>query len=132
MGEFGRATTVKASGYDRVTVADCRLRCQEVRPLLFDFNGVMPVGELITQAVFNMAVPFCVAMADPSIPASRRSAQIVITAAWPGEAWIRCQVTTDQGKRYSQQVRVAVYGPGPIYGDQEPVGGPFELIATAP
>jgi len=130
--ELGRSTTAYVSGYERAAVHDSRLRTQESRQLTANFNGALLPGALITQADWQIAVPYWVVMASPAISSDRRSTSIHITAGWPGEAWIRCQVTADNGDRFAQHFRIAVYGPGPIFGDLSPEGGPAQLTVTAP
>lgn len=128
--EPGRETRCYVSGYNRSRVHDSRLWPREKRCLVADFNGAIPPARKIVSVSWRMESAFAVAMSDASIAPDGRSARVMIQAAWPGCAFIRAQVTLDNGEVYPQLFRVIVLS-GPYFGDTSPVGGPIELTATA-
>lgn len=127
---MSRVSNVTPSAYDRGKVSSTRLFPREVRRLNVDFNGLLAKGELIQSASFEMEVACSVAMADPQIADSQRSASVQITAAYRGSVLIRCQVTTNSGNTYNQLSMIQVLS-GPWFSDEAMAAGPAKLTVTA-
>lgn len=126
--ELGRVTRALVSGYTRARVHDSKLYPNERRCLVANFNGAIPRGLTIARAEWRMDVQNSVSMADARIQG--REAQVMITAAYRGEAVLRCEVTLDNGEVYNQLFRVCVL-PGPWFGDERTAVGPLVLVVEA-
>lgn len=126
--ELGRVTRAYVSGHYRTRVHESRLYAREKRCLVANFNGALPAGRSIASAVWDMSVIAAVGMATPSIVG--REVRVLIEAVRCGCAYLRCEVTLDNGEVYNQLFAVTVLD-GPSFGDQGAVAGPARLTVSA-
>ena len=126
---IGRVSNAYASAHDRTRVHATRLYPREQRRLVTNFNGLMPEGELIESAQWDMVVASSVNMSDPQIADDQRSVSCLIQACYRGVITIRCQVTTDVGNIYNMLHKVSVYS-GPWFGDENTATGPIQISTS--
>lgn len=129
--EPGQVTRCYVSIFDAPRIHESRLFQQGKRCLEANFNGALGVGRKIVSVKWSMQTPYSVVMDTARITADQRSTRVNITAAWTGDAWMRAQVTLDNGEIYTQLFHVVV-PPSPWFGDVSPTAGPSELTASAP
>lgn len=129
--EPGQVTRCYVSTFDQPRIHESRLFQQGKRCLEANFNGAIGVGRKIVAVKWSMQTPYSVVMDTARITADQRSTRVNITAAWTGDAWMRAQVTLDNGEIYTQLFHVVV-PPSPWFGDVSPTAGPSELTASAP
>lgn len=129
--EPGQVTRCYVSTFDAPRIHESRLFQQGKRCLEANFNGAIGVGRKIVSVKWSMQTPYSVVMDTARITADQRSTRVNITAAWTGDAWMRAQVTLDNGEIYTQLFHVVV-PPSPWFGDVSPTAGPSELTASAP
>lgn len=129
--EPGQVTRCYVSTYDAPRIHESRLFQQGKRCLEANFNGAIGVGRTIVFVKWSMQTPYSVVMDTARITTDQRSVRVNITAAWTGDAWMRAQVTLDNGEIYTQLFHVVV-PPSPWFGDVSPTAGPSELTASAP
>ncbi|KRG69130.1 hypothetical protein [Pseudoxanthomonas dokdonensis] len=127
--EIGRVSRAYVSAHTRERVHSTRLYPTEKRCLVANFNGAIPPGRTIVTAQWKMESACSVAMSSASIYG--RSAQVMVQGVYRGWAYIKAQVTLDNGEIYNQLFVVEVLE-GPYFGDENSLAaGPTELTATA-
>lgn len=125
----GRATTAYVSAFTRDRVAQCFLRERERRPLIANFRALLPAGETIERATWDMDCLTPVAMADAAIDGP--AAQVTITAVDEGETAIRVEVELSGGQVFNQVFYVRVECGPAFTADSVQAGGPARLIVEA-
>ena len=98
--ELGRTTRAYVSGYDRARIHQVRVRRQERRCLVADYNGAIPPSRSIVAAEWRCTSPWVARMEAPVI--NDREAQVTVDFQLGGFCAIRCTATLDNGEVYSQ------------------------------
>lgn len=129
--ELGRATRAFVSGYDRTRTHEARLVRGEKRCLVANFNGAIPKGRTIAQAVWRTTQNWAAILSNGRIFENDRSTAVDMLAGWGGPAWVKVEATLDNGEVYTQVFRICVQN-GPWFsGEANPQSGPQELIVIA-
>ena len=126
MNDLGRVTTAYVSAYQRWRVHSADIYGGEVRTLVGNFNGAMPVGDTITGVRWDTWNNYVVWMGDGVIETGLRSVSLDIRAQYAGRAIVRCKVTTAGGGVYVTNYRINV-NPSVYYGDEAWVTGPSSV-----
>lgn len=103
--EVGNATRINVTAYDRQREAVVRVRRGEKRCLVVNFNGAIPINRSIASVGWSNSGMSRISEAG----IYGREAQISIDAQNSGSLF--CIATLDNGERYTQLIRVSVYGP---------------------
>lgn len=130
--EIGRISRCYVTAYSLDRPQTLKARRYQKRCLVGDFNGAIPVGNVITEARFDCSGPWAVNMSNPRIIIGQRKAAVDISMNYAGWSGIRMQVTLDNGDVYECEWSITVTNV-PLYpNDSYPqVSGPFTLTVTA-
>lgn len=130
--EIGRATRAYVSAYDRARVQIVRVRRQEKRCLVANFNGAIPPGRTIVSATWSCTSPWVTFMSNASISDNQRETQVLVDFQNPGWGAVKVTATLDNGEVYNQ-VFEGVVRDIPWFNENLPIAnGPYSLTATAP
>lgn len=127
--ELGRATRAYVSGYQRDRIHRSRLVRGEKRCLVANFNGAIPPARTIASVVWRTNQYQSIYMENARIDG--REVTVNITAQTGSHAWVKCQVTLDNGEVYNQLFAVEVRNAPWFSGETSPEIGPQSLTATA-
>ena len=127
MNDLGRVTTAYVSGYQRWRVHSADVYGGEVRTLVGNFNGCMPVGDTIVAVRWDTWNAGTVFMGTGVIETGLRSVSLDIRAQYAGLAIVRCKVTTAEGGVYVVNYRINV-NPSVYYGDEAWTTGPSSVV----
>lgn len=125
--DLGRSTRIYASGYNRNRVHESNLVVGEKRPYVADFNGLLPAGVTLEEAVWETWNNYAIVMSNAEL--FTRATQVVITAQYSGNTWIRCTAISSAGEKYVQRGDIYVGGLY-WYENPPPVTGPARIVVT--
>lgn len=128
--DYGRATRVVVSGYDRSLIHNSTLVRGEKRPLVVSFKGAMPKGRTIASARWQCQDNTVLVMSNPRLSDDKRETAIDLLASWIGCGTVKCTATMDNGEVYSQLAVVRVMD-GYWFVDGQSQTGPTDLTVTA-
>lgn len=125
--ELGRVTRAYVSGYDRGRVHQGRLRNQERRCVVADFNGAISRSREIVSAEWQCTHPYVANMLQADIQGAET--RVTVNFQFAGCAALRAQITLDNGEVYNQLFEFKVDG-APWFEDAGPTTGPRKLVVT--
>lgn len=128
--EYGRATRIVVSGYDRSRVHASVLSRGEKRVLVVSIKGATPVARTIASARFQCTTGANLVMSNARLSNDKREAGIDLQAGCAGRAGLRCTLTLDDGDVMVQLAAITVqdmcgFTPSPM------PNGPTDLTVTA-
>lgn len=126
--EYGRATRAYVSGYNRSKVHVARIRRQERRCVVADFNGAIPPSRSIVLVTWRCVQPWVTKMVSAAIDG--REATVLVDFQNPGFGAIKATVQLDNGEIYNQIFEFSVLD-APYFLEGTPVQGPYILTASA-
>lgn len=130
--ELGRATRAYVSAYDRARIQVVRVRRQEKRCLVANFNGAIPRGRTIVSARWSCTSPWVTYMSNASISTDQRETMVMVDFQNPGWGAVKVTATLDNGEIYNQ-VFEGLVRDIPWFNENLPISnGPYSLTATAP
>lgn len=127
--ELGRVTRAYVSGYQRDRIHNSRLVRGEKRCLVANFNGAIPPARTIASVTWRTNQGQSVYMENARIDG--REVTVNITAQIGGGAWVKCDVTLDNGEVYNQLFAIEVRDAPWFSGEAQMGVGPQVLTATA-
>ncbi|HET6725873.1 MAG TPA: hypothetical protein VFH85_07705 [Gammaproteobacteria bacterium] len=127
--ELGRVTRAYVSAYDRGRIHVARVRRQEKRCVVADFNGAIPVGRTVVSATWRATNPWVTLMSDASI--AGRAAQVTVDFQFAGCAALKATVTLDNGEIYNQVFEFTVRDCPWFFENDALTTGPYVLTVTA-
>ena len=130
--ELGRTTRQYVTAYNLNRPQIVRARRYAKRCFVFDFNGALASGALITTARFDCSGPWAGYMSNARIIDGQRKAAIDVEFNFAGWTGLLCTVTLDNGEAYNAEFSVTVTDtplyPRAVYNT---ANGPFVLTVSA-
>jgi len=122
-----------ASAYSANQTQPRRVRRQQARTLLVDFNGAMDADRTIESVTWECTAPWVVFMASPAIATDQRSTSVGATFNYCGGCAVKATATLDDASilnyEFTFDVTDAPQYPSAVYSTNS---GPFSVSATAP
>lgn len=127
--ELGRVTRAYVSGYQRARIHQSRIVRGESRCLVANFHGAIPLSRTIASVTWRCLTQWTVVMANARI--TGREVAVDITGQAEGCAWLKAQITLDNGEVYNQRFQVDVAG-APWFDGETTVMASGPAVLTAP
>lgn len=130
MPSVGRAFNGIASAYSAAQVQPRRVRRQQRRTLTVDFNGSIPVGDLIQRVTWECTSPWVTCLSDAGISDSRRLVCANVLFDHSGVGHVKATVETQAGDSYNYSFEFDVLD-APMYpsASYQSNSGPFSVSA---
>jgi hypothetical protein len=128
--EYGRATRIVVSGYDRSRVHSSNLVRGEKRPMVISIKGAVPKGRTIASARWQCDDSTVLVMSNPRLSDDKRETAIDLLASWLGCGTLKCTITMNTGDVFAQLAVVSVTD-GYWFVDGQSQTGPTDLTVTA-
>lgn len=126
--EYGRTTRAYVSGYNRSMVHVARIRRQERRCVVANFNGAIPPGRSIVYVTWRCVQPWVTKMISAEV--LPREVTVLVDFQNPGFGAIKATVELDNGEIQNQIFEFTVLD-APYFLEGTPVQGPYMLTASA-
>lgn len=123
-----RTFTGYASAYAANQLTQTLVRRKQVRSVVVDFNGALPVGETIVAVTWEAVSPWITFMYDAAIGLTERSVSVKVLFNYAGFGNIKATATTDTGDILNYEFCFAVKDT-PIYPSETftSAEGPYSL-----